>query len=244
MRLRTLIVDDEKPARDKIRFFLDLDSEIEVIGECETGSDALAFIRRHHPDLLFLDVQMPMMDGFALLRRSEPERPIAVVFVTAYDKYAVKAFETNAADYLLKPFTRRRFEDALRKVKEQLLQKARSAAKPKEERYLERLAIKTDHGIVFLRSAEIDWIESGDNYVMVHSGKQVHLLRETISTLERALDPGCFLRIHRRFLVNVDRIQELRRQHPANLTLHNGTILPVSRRLKEKVIRCLIRKIT
>ena len=252
MKLRTLIVDDEAPARKKIRHFLEQDSEIEVIGECENGQDALESIHGKKPDLLFLDIQMPMMDGFALLKRSGSERPSAVVFVTAYDEYAVKAFEANAADYLLKPFTRKRFEEALRKVKQQIRQMRNS--EPAEQAiallqefqkgngYLQRLAVKTDRGIAFLQCDEIDWIESEDNYILVHAGKQSHLVRESLNAIERALDPSRFVRIHRRILVNADRIREMHPQRHASMVLQDGSILPVSRRLKERVKRSLLKR--
>jgi two-component system, LytTR family, response regulator len=252
MKLRTLIVDDEKLAREKIRYFLELDSDIEIIGECESGQDALAFLRNNDSDILFLDIQMPLMDGFALLKRSGEKRPPAVIFVTAYDEYAVKAFEANATDYLLKPFTRKRFEEALRRVKERIQQN--QTVDPTEQalevlrklqegnRYLKRVAIKTQHGIAFLPAEQIDWIESEDNYVVIHSGKQSHLVRQSLNAMQHVLDPDGFLRIHRRILVNIDRIREMRAQRPAGILLQDGSILPVSRRLKEKVKRFLLRK--
>jgi len=252
LKLRTLIVDDEEPARKKIRHFLELDSDIEVIGECENGQDALTSIRTKKPDLLFLDIQMPMMDGFHLLKRSGVERPTAVIFVTAYDEYAVKAFEANAADYLLKPFTRKRFEEALRKVKQQIrLQRNLDPAEQaiailhtlkKETEYLQRLAVKSNRGIVFVRCDQIDWIESEDNYILVHTGKETHIIRESMNAIEHALDPSRFLRIHRRILVNTDRIHEMHPQRHTHLILQDGSMLPVSRRLKEKVKRFLFKK--
>ena len=252
MKLRTLIVDDEKPARQKIRHFLEMDEEIEVIGECVNGSDALESIRCNKPDLLFLDIHMPMMDGFALLKRTGVERPSAIIFVTAYDEYAVKAFEANAADYLLKPFTRRRFDDALQKVKKQVRQKLRSEPaeqaiellekfKP-ESRYRDRIAVKSIRGIQFLPCDRIDWIETRDNYVLLHAGKERHLVRESMHSVAEALDPSRFLRIHRRILVNAHRIHEMHPQRHTCLVLQDGTILPVSRRMKDKVKRFLLNK--
>jgi two-component system LytT family response regulator len=252
LKLRTLIVDDERPARQRIRHFLELDSEIEVIGECEDGRDALESIRRKKPDLVFLDIQMPVMDGFAVLKRSSPERPPALIFVTAYDEYAVKAFEANAADYLLKPYTRKRFDEALAKVKRQI--RLANNAKPidqaiellekiqTKQRYLQRLAVKSNRGIIFVNCEEIDWIESEDNYILVHAGKQTHVIRESMNAIEQALDPSRFLRIHRRILVNADRIREMRPRAQTSLLLQDGSILPVSRRLKEKVKRFLLKR--
>ncbi|MCI0416919.1 response regulator [bacterium] len=252
MKLRTLIVDDESPARKRIRHFLELDSEIELIGECENGQDALAWIRTYKPDILFLDIQMPLMDGFNLLKRSGLERQFSVIFITAYDEYAVKAFEANAADYLLKPFTRKRFEEALRKVKQQIRLKRNSEPAEqamallqtlqKENEYLQRIAVKSTRGIIFVSCNQVDWIESEDNYILVHAGKETHIIRESMNAIEQALDPARFLRIHRRILVNTDRIREMQPQRQTHLILQNGTALPVSRRLKEKVKRFLFRK--
>lgn len=253
MRLRTLIVDDEAPARKKIRHFLESDSEIEIVGECENGADALARARSHKPHLIFLDIQMPLLDGFAMLKRfTGAERSCAIIFVTAYDEYAIKAFDANAVDYLLKPFTRKRFEAAVQKVKEQVRRKHNSEPAEqalailqhlqKENAYLRRIAVKSDETIVFLSCDRIDWIESDDNYVLLHSGKKTHLVRESIGALEKNLDPNCFIRIHRRILVNTDRIREMHTQRHTRLLLQDGSILPVSRRLKERVKRFLLRR--
>jgi two-component system, LytTR family, response regulator len=249
LKLRALIVDDEKPARDKIRYFLELDPDIEIIGESESGNDALQIIRAKSPDLLFLDIQMPLMDGFALLKRSGSKRPPVVIFVTAYDEYAVRAFETNAVDYLLKPFTRKRFEAALRKVKEQIHKKSIPDSAEQafavlrqlqnENKYIQRIAIKSDHEISFLRCDQIDWIESEDNYVLVHSGKQTHMIRESMNSMEQSLNPTHFLRIHRGTLVNVDRIREMRGN---SLILEDGSSLSVSRRMKPKVLHFFMKK--
>jgi len=242
LKLRALIVDDEKPARDKIRYFLELDPEIEIIGESESGQDALQIIRTKSPDLVFLDIQMPLMDGFALLKRSGSKRPPMVIFVTAYDEYAVKAFETSAVDYLLKPFTRKRFEAALRKVKEHIHKKSIPDSAEQAfavlrqiqngNKYIERIAVKSDHEISFLRCEQIDWIESEDNYVLVHSGKCTHMIRESMNSMGQSLNPAHFLRIHRGIIVNVDRIREMR---GSSLILEDGSALPVSRRMKPKV---------
>jgi two-component system LytT family response regulator len=249
LKLRALIVDDEKPARDKIRYFLELDPDIEIIGESESGNDALQIIRAKSLDLLFLDIQMPLMDGFALLKRSGSKRPPVVIFVTAYDEYAVKAFETNAVDYLLKPFTRKRFDAALRKVKEQIHKKSIPDSAEQafavlrqlqnENKYIQRIAIKSDHEISFLRCDQIDWIESEDNYVLVHSGKQTHMIRESMNSMEQSLNPAHFLRIHRGTLVNVDRIREMRGN---SLILEDGSSLSVSRRMKPKVLHFFMKK--
>lgn len=253
MKLRTLIVDDEAPARKKIRHFLESDSEIEIIGECENGAEALAQVRGNQPDLIFLDIQMPLLDGFAMLKRSGlADRSCAIIFVTAYDEYAIKAFDANAVDYLLKPFTRKRFETAIQKVKDQARQRIKSQPAEqalailkhlqKQNAYLQRIAIKSEDSIFFLHCDRIDWIESDDNYVLLHAGKKSHLVRESIGKMEKALDPARFIRIHRRILVNADRILEMHPQRHMRLILQDGSVLPVSRRLKERVKRFLLRR--
>ncbi|MCI0616879.1 LytTR family DNA-binding domain-containing protein, partial [bacterium] len=187
--------------------------------------------------------------GFALLKRSGSKRPPVVIFVTAYDEYAVKAFETNAVDYLLKPFTRKRFEAALRKVKEQIHKKSIPDSAEQafavlrqlqnENKYIQRIAVKSDHEISFLRCEQIDWIESEDNYVLVHSGKHTHMIRESMNSMEQSLNPAHFLRIHRGTLVNVDRIREMR---GSSLILEDGSSLSVSRRMKPKVLHFFMKK--
>ena len=205
--IRTLIVDDEPLSRRKIREFLREDREIEVVGECGNGTQAVSAVRSVTPDLLFLDVQMPGMDGFAVLEELREEHMPFVIFVTAFDKYAVKAFEVRALDYLLKPFHRERFSRATERAKAQiraaaggdftaqirdLIQELRPQA-----RYLERVIVKTSGTVFFLKTDEIDWISAEENYVRLHCGKASHLLREKISNLEAQLDPGRFQRIHR-----------------------------------------------
>jgi two-component system LytT family response regulator len=249
LSLRALIIDDEKLARDKIRYFLQSDSEIEIVGECASGVEALTCIRKQAPDLLFLDIQMPVVDGFDLLKRLRSGHSPAVIFVTAYDEYAVKAFDASAMDYLLKPFTRKRFEQALHRVKRRILEQrnyapletAIEALKKLRKQYLERIAIKSDESMMFLRCDQIDWIQSEDNYVSVHSAKEVYLVRESLKALERSLDPSTFLRIHRRIVVNIDRIRQMQ-EHPPKVILVDGSSLPVSRRLKQKVKRLLFKK--
>jgi two-component system, LytTR family, response regulator len=227
MKLRTLIIDDEPPARKKIRHFLEADSEIEVVGECENGHQALESIKTQKPDLLFLDIQMPHLDGLDLLKQIGRKPPCAVIFVTAYDQYAIDAFDVSATDYLLKPFTRKRFEEAVAKVKQQV-------SRQSESTYTDRIAIKSDTGIFLLACRHIDWIESEDNYVVIHAGQKSFLVRDSIRALESSLDPAHFVRIHRRILLNADRVQELFPRGTNFVILHNGTKLPVSRRLKQK----------
>lgn len=244
--IRTLIVDDEPLARRKIREFLKEDREIEVVGECGTGPQAVSAVRNSTPDLLFLDVQMPGMDGFAVLEELREERLPFVIFVTAYDKYAVKAFEVRALDYLLKPFHRERFARATERAKAQLrrpqndltmqirdlIQELRPQA-----RYLERVIVKTAGTVFFLKTDEIDWISAEENYVRLHCGKASHLLREKISSLEAQLDPAKFRRIHRSTIVNIDRVQKL---HPhshgdCQVVLQDGTELILSRAYRDRL---------
>jgi two-component system, LytTR family, response regulator len=216
LKIRAMIVEDESLARERIKHLLTNDTQLEIIGEYATGAEAVNAIQRDKPDLLFLDIQMPGMDGFALLKQISPRIP-HVIFVTAFDDYAVKAFEVNAMDYILKPFTRKRFEEALRRMKERFTSNSDSGIAKRMEAlldqlqakrdYLKRLAIKTESGVLLVKISEIDWIESDDNYIRIHCGKSHHLMRETISALEKRLDPDRFLRIHRRLIVNVDRIK-------------------------------------
>lgn len=256
-KIKVLIVDDEPLARDKIRGMLKGKEDIEIVGEAGNGKEAVTAIRKHEPDLLFLDVQMPEMDGFGVLQTLGPNLLPMVVFVTAYDRYALQAFEVYALDYLLKPFDRERFEKALARARTQLDQEKRKdltqglqalmdelsrirqgtpAARP-GPKYLERLAIKASGRIFFLRTQEIDHIESEGNYVRVHAAKESHLIREAMSVLETQLDPKKFLRIHRCTIVNVDRIQELQPWFHGEyrVILRNGVQLTLSRSYREKL---------
>ena len=244
--IRTLIVDDEPLSRRKIRAFLKGDPEIEIVGECGSGEQALSAVRTAAPDLLFLDVQMPGMDGFTVLEELQSERLPFVIFVTAYDKYAVKAFEVRALDYLLKPFHRERFARATQRAKAQIRNgNADLAGRIRElveelrpqARYLDRVIIKTAGTVFFLKTEEIDWISAEENYVRLHCGKTSHLLREKIGNLEAQLDPARFQRIHRSTIVNLDRIHKL---YPVShgdyqLIMQDGTELVLSRGYRERL---------
>lgn len=253
MPIRALIVDDEPLAREIVREMLRRDPEIEVIGEASNGLEAVAAIEEHAPDIVFLDVQMPEMDGFGVLEAISLERLPAVIFVTAYDQYAVRAFEVHAFDYLLKPFDWQRFEDALGRAKAQikrdddLSQKLDALLQEMRKRpgRAERLIIKTNGRVIFLRTEEIDWIEAEGNYVRLHAGKESFLQRETISSLEARLDGREFLRIHRSTIVNIDRVQELRPWFQGDycVILRDGTQLPLSRNYWEKLKQLLGRHI-
>ena len=219
MSIRALIVDDESLARERIRMLLQGEPEIEIVSESANGTEALRDIQRLAPDLVFLDVQMPELTGFEVLDRLDPARMPVIIFVTAYDQYALKAFEVCALDYLLKPFDRERFGRALSRaraelgrrkagqVNEQVLKLLSELGQTKK--YLEKLMIRDGGRVFFLRADEIDWIEAAGNYVRLHAGKEEHLYRETMTKLEGQLNPERFARIHRSAIVNTERIKEL-----------------------------------
>jgi two-component system LytT family response regulator len=245
--IRAVIVDDEPLGRTLIREMLRGDPEIEVVGECSNGSEAIKSIGDLHPALVFLDVQMPEIDGFAVLAALDAARLPMIVFVTAYDQYAVRAFEVHAVDYLLKPFDRERFQRSLQRAKAQLRLERRSDVSERilallEEqkakmKYLERVVIKTHGRIFFLKTSEIDWIEAAGNYVSLHVKKESYLLRETIGGMESQLDPAKFPRIHRSQIVNLDRIRELRpwSHGEYHVILHDGTQLTLSRTYRDRL---------
>ena len=249
--IRAIIVDDEPLARRKIRSLVRSDPEIEVVAECGNCPEAVAEIRRLNPDLVFLDVQMPGMDGFGLLQTLSPNGPPFVVFVTAYDHYALRAFEFSAFDYLLKPVDRKRFQLTIAKVKDRIRKDEFAEARTPGSRlptaahrgtsYLERLPIPADGRLVLLKTDDIDWIEASGKYVAVHAGPGKHLLREAIGAIESQLDPRKFIRIHRSFIVNIDRIQELQPwfHHEYRAVLKDGTRLTVSRSFKSHLASAL-----
>jgi two-component system LytT family response regulator len=247
-KIRALIVDDEPLAREGIRIRLAREPDIAVIGECSNGRQAVTAIERDSPDLVYLDVQMPRLDGFGVIAAIGARRMPQVIFVTAYDEHALRAFEVHALDYLLKPIDGARFREALARARsrrrdhglqEQL--RALLASIKLEEKYLARLSIRTGGRILFLGVDEIDWIEAADNYVLVHAGRNSHLLHTTMNSLEGRLDPGAFLRIHRSTIVNLQRIKEL---HPMfhgeyRVILKDGTELASGRSYRNKLQRLL-----
>lgn len=247
MKLRALIVDDEPLAREWVRGAVAEDHELEVIGECGNGFEAAESIRRLKPDLVFLDVQMPGLDGFGVLEALSPDEIPAIVFVTAFDQYAVRAFEAQAVDYLMKPFSRERLEEAVRRVRELL--KGRSledfresigkiVEKIRRDRsYPEWVLLKAEGKNVFVKVRDIDWIESSRNNVRIHVGQVVYLLHETTSAIAQRLDPRKFLRIHRSSIVNIERIKEL---HPwfngdYAVFLRDGTQLTLSASYRDRL---------
>jgi two-component system, LytTR family, response regulator len=219
MSIRALIIDDESLARERIRMLLQGEPEIEIVSESANGTEALRDIQLLAPDLVFLDVQMPELTGFEVLDRLDPARMPVIIFVTAYDQYALKAFEVCALDYLLKPFDRERFGRALSRARAEL--DRRKAGQVNErvlkllselgqtKKYLEKLMIRDGGRVFFLRADEIDWIEAAGNYVRLHAGKEEYLYRETMTKLEGQLNPERFARIHRSAIVNTERIKEL-----------------------------------
>lgn len=255
-KITTLIVDDEPLARRNLRLLLKDDSEIEIVGEAASGREALALIRRHSPDLVFLDIQMPELDGFGVLENIDAEQLPAIVFVTAYDQYALKAFEFHALDYLLKPFDDARFEKALRRAKLQVGQRelkdlsqrlvallagressAQGSTPARQSQYLSRLLIKSAGRVFFLKTDEIDYVQAEDYYVKLHVGRKGHLLRETMNEMEAKLDPAKFLRIHRSTIVNIERIRELQQHFNGEyiVVLHDGTEHKLSRSRREQL---------
>ena len=219
MSIKAVIADDEPLARERIRTLLASEQDIEVVAEAANGVEAVQLVREHHPDLLFLDVQMPGLDGFGAIEQLAGEALPSVVFVTAYDEYALQAFEVHALDYLLKPFNRTRFQKTLRRAREHVLGRANGDLSKKlvslleslrgNRLHLDRIVIRNAGRVTFLPTNEIDWIEAAGNYVKIYSGKEQHILRETLKNLEARLDPAVFVRVHRSTILNVERIREL-----------------------------------
>lgn len=258
-RIRTIIVDDEPTARRGVRLLLERDPAIEIVGEATTGAEAADLIRRARPDLAFLDVQMPGSDGFAALQQLEPECVPTVIFVTAYDEYALKAFEVHAVDYLLKPYDDARFGAALQRGKEEVrrrqtdtvnarlaqllsyLQAGGGGAGQPAEAPSDRILVKSSGEIFFLKAEEIDWIEAEGDYMKFHVAGRAHLMRETMARLEARLDPKRFIRIHRSTIVNIDRLRKLSPSFAGEyaVVLHDGTKLKLSRGYHERIAAVL-----
>jgi two-component system LytT family response regulator len=251
VKIRTLIADDEPLARQRIRSLLDKEPDFETVGECPDGQKAVVALQEQQPDLLFLDVQMPVLDGFGVVETVGPERMPVLIFVTAYDRYALRAFEAHALDYLLKPFDRQRFSRTLERARTMierrqgadasrrllaLLEDRRETRKP-----LERLVIKSAGRVSFVRVEEIDWIEAAGNYLRLHAGKETHLLRDTMNRLESKLNASQFVRIHRSTIVNLESIRELQPSFHGDyaVVLRNGTELTLSRSYRDKVQEAL-----
>jgi two-component system LytT family response regulator len=237
-----LIVDDEPLARRRVLSLLKADSSFEVLAECADGASAIRAINEQRPDLVFLDVQMPGTDGFGVLETVAPVHLPAIIFVTAYDQYAVRAFDEHAVDYLLKPFKRDRFLRSLDRAKTALLKSNDLGADPRLLSLLRhvgsdrgRFVIRTEGKILFLRSAEVEWIEAAANYVHVHAGPRVYSVRDRISDFEHSLAHEKFIRIHRSVIVNVDAIAEIQNCGGGEhiVVLRSGKELPVGRTYRE-----------
>ena len=249
MNIRTIIVDDEKLAREKIRRFLRDEDDVEIINECFCGTNAVKLINEHKPDLVFLDIQMPELDGFEVLQNIEPDKMPSIIFVTAYDKYAIQAFEVHALDYLLKPFDKERLQMALERARKHLEQGQKEKIDERlislltdlktEKDYPDRLILKTAGRIYFVKTTDIDWIEAAGNYVKLHIGDTSHMLRETMTRIEEKLPSNKFLRIHRSRFVNVDRIKELNPLFSGDylVTLQDGTEFTLSRNYHNRLKR-------
>lgn len=251
MKIRALIVDDEPLARQRIRMLAAEEPGLELIGECANGRNALTAIQQDPPDLLFLDVQMPEMDGFQLLQKLPCEKLPVVIFTTAYDQHAVRAFEAHALDYLLKPFKPERFKAAVARARDHLSNKQAStvarglldllaerqapAPTPATIQYLTKLTVKTEDKVIVLKAADIEFIESAGNYIALHIGKETHIMRETMNALETQLDPEKFLRISRSAIVNLDHIKEFRPMFKGEhvIILQNGKRVTMTRGLRE-----------
>lgn len=252
-KIRTLIVDDEPLARRNLRLLLEQDPQIEIVGECRNGREAVAALKSQAPELLFLDIQMPEMDGFDVLAAIGPKKVQAIIFVTAFDQYALKAFEVHALDYLLKPYDDARFHKALDKAKLQIEQRQldqlslkllallddreRSLDGNPAQPYLSRLMVKLANRVILLKVAEIDWIEADGNYAKLHVGRKAHLLREKMHDLEAQLNPKKFVRIHRSIIVNLDRIKEMQPHFNGDyiVVLEDGAQLRLSRSRREQL---------
>ncbi|MFL6445421.1 MAG: LytR/AlgR family response regulator transcription factor [Candidatus Sulfotelmatobacter sp.] len=232
-KIRTIIVDDEPLARSNLLVLSGSDPEIEVVAQCGSGVEAVEAIRRLRPDLLFLDVQMPECDGFDVLEMLGKDLPRATIFVTAYDQYALRAFEAGALDYLLKPFDNARFELALNRAKQRI--RMGENRQPLPSPPLERIVVKSAGEVCFLKTSEIDWIEAADYYACLHVGGKNHLLRRSMAELEEDLDPNMFCRVHRSSIVNLERVQGLKVAEDGEyeILLGNGTRIRLSRRYRK-----------
>jgi two-component system LytT family response regulator len=246
-KVRVLVADDEPLARERLRTLLAREDWVDLVGECPNGIEAIDAIARLQPDLVLLDVQMPGANGFEVIEAVGAERMPLVVFVTAYDRYALRAFDVHALDYLLKPFDRERFHEALARARQHLERRGTGDIerrllelvqdlKPTAQK-LERFVIKSGGRVFFVRAEEIDWIEAAGNYVKLHVGTDTHLFRETMNGVEAQLDPDLFYRIHRSHIVNIERVKELQPWFNGEYVvfLRSGTRLTLSRGYREKL---------
>lgn len=246
MSRAVLVVDDEALARERLRRLLEKHAAYDVILEAADGAAAAELIARHAPELVFLDVQMPLVDGFEVIDHIGLEAMPPVVFVTAYDEYAVRAFDVHAVDYLLKPFTEQRFISTLERATSVRVESRAAALRETMEavprpRYRERIMVRHKDSVLVLKVGDVDWIEAANNYVKLYVGKSTYLLREAISALEAQLDPTRFLRVHRSTIVNIDRIRSMKPWFSGDyiLYLENGRELRLSRTHRENLARAM-----
>ena len=253
--IRALIVDDEPLPRERIRTLLAEHREVELIGECQDGQEAVSTILTRRPDLVFLDIQMPALDGFEVIRAISGEYLPAIIFVTAFDEYAIRAFEVNAIDYLLKPINAARFNQAMLRAIARLVQPAASGTPGPdrhfldfveklraEQRYTTRFVVRSGSKISFVRTSDIDWIDAADNYVRFHISGREHLIRETLKSVESQLPPDVFVRVHRSIIINLDRIESIEPHFHGEyvVTMKDGEKLTTSRSYSER-LRTLLR---
>jgi two-component system LytT family response regulator len=243
---KVLIVDDETLSRRRVRRLLSLEPDCEIVGECANGTAAVVAIDVWQPDILFLDVQMPEMDGFEVARAMANSKPL-VIFTSAWDEYALRAFEVQAFDYLLKPFDSKRFRESLQRARVRVRcdrsgQPDRVAVRPRDSSPSarpspDRIAVRNNGRVVFVKLTDIDWIEAADNYACLHCGRETHILRETMNELEARLDPAQFIRVHRSSIVNLDRVRELQPWFRGDyrVVLRDGTQLTLTKNHREKL---------
>ncbi|MFA5832464.1 MAG: LytTR family DNA-binding domain-containing protein [Bacteroidota bacterium] len=247
MKIRTLIVDDEPLARERINTLLHDEKDVRVVAECGNGKEAFRAIMEQEIDLVFLDIQMPELDGVRLLEKLPAERIPLIIFTTAFDSFAVKAFELNAIDYLLKPFTKKRFQESLSRVKQNMLSDDKDLylsqmlttiqSVVQKQQYADKVVVKSEGKVRFIPTREILWLESDANYLKIHTLTDSHLLRDTMTNFSKKLDPAAFLRLHRTVIVNTEYIKELKPWFNDEYVaiLRNGTQLPIGRTYKKSV---------
>lgn len=250
--IRAIIVDDEPLAREKVQLFANGETDLEIVDVCKNGHEAVASFQKFKPELLFLDIQMPEMTGFEVLQQLNVNPLPGIIFITAYDEFALRAFEFHALDYLLKPYDRERFKKAVEYARESITSHTQSEITTEQIKTLldsmkqspsklERLIVKTNGRIVFLRIEEIDWMEAAGNYVKLHVGNESHLVRETMNSLEEKLNPQKFIRIHRSTIINIEKIKELQPYFNGEykVVLHNNTHVILSRGFKDNFTKVL-----
>lgn len=244
-KIRTVVVDDEPLACKRLEKLLKEDKDIELVKLCANGKEAIREINEEQPNLVFLDIQMPEINGFDVLQNIDTDNPPLIIFVTAYDEYALKAFEVNALDYLMKPFKKERFFESLNRAKIILKKSSRTDINTRIENLLEylepsgeglsRILVKSSGRYFFLKACDIDWIESAGNYVRIHSGGNNYLIRETMINMEKKLDSNTFFRIHRSTIINVEKVKELEQWFHGDyqVVMYNEEKLTMSRNYKK-----------